>query len=215
MDLPNTTEYITRIKRIPYLDTEFAIENLGGSEALYEKLLKRVIRFLPSNIAAMDNQLYEDCDIGSFGVKAHGMKSTLNQVGCGELAMLAEKLEHAAKRDDKDFCKDHYGLFKDKILSFYEQVNVIAQETGDKIETANIPDGIIGDYYDTLKQTMAAVNDYDSVSAARSLSSLERVRFGVKVDLLVQKAIAELEAFRPRKAAPFIAELLDACGHED
>lgn len=186
---------------------ENAVEALGGSEVLYEKLIKQIIRMLPSRIESMDGFLGEGRDLPAFGICVHGIKGLLSQVGCQGLALTAGRLETAAKTGDWLYCDAHYGAYRDELLRFCEKVIAHLPDV-DKAETEA---GSIQDYYDILCQARDAAEDYDSISAAEIVSRLTGICFGREIDTLVSEVVQALELFQPEKALNDMNELIKKC----
>lgn len=209
MEKTESSKILFLLKDITDLNTEFAVGEIGGSESMYEILLKKVIGLIPSNIEAMDKFLDVDNDIGAFAIRVHGVKGSLRQVGCESLAKLAEELEKAAKANDKQRCVANYGAFKEELLKFYEQVNSILRGAEDTAENSGSAQGNINEYIDALKQVKAAAAGFDTILAVSYLAPLLKLRFGGEIDALLKNAANEFDAYRPRKALAYITKLLD------
>lgn len=206
------TDFISHIKNIPGLDAEYAINALGDSVPLYESLLKKTLRLLPSNIEQMDRHISEGGDLGAFAVKAHGIKSSLNQIGCFSLAKLAESLEKAAKAEDMQYCARCYGHFREDLLSFYNLLNTaIAQATGAP-EPTDATDADKGELIEALLRARKAAADFDAISATEILVPFANLRFGANTDALLAEAIDALDRFKNGQALNYIEELLEKYG---
>lgn len=208
----NSSDFISLVSQIPELDTEHAIETIGGSEALYESTVKYMMRFIPSNVEQMDKCLNTDNALNDFAIKVHGIKSSLRQMGHLHLAKQAEALEKAAKAGENSFCIEHYGSFRDDLLCFYNQVNYLIllnadKETGCADESTN--HGEISNFYDILTQIKAEAEAYDTISAAEKLLPLTKYRFSEDTNRLIAKAMEALDTYKPRQALEYLAELLD------
>lgn len=198
-----TLDYLTAISRIPGLDTEHAIEIMGGSAMLYEKTIQQMVRYIPSNIEQMDNFLADSSTLNDFAIRVHGIKSSLRQIGHPRLAKQAEELEMAAKSEDYTFCLAHYGSFREGCLSFY-----------DLASAAVIPEAVaetesVKNFYEILTQIKADVEDYDVMAAAEKLMPLTRHRFDEDTDRLIAQAMEALETYKAQQALIYITELLD------
>lgn len=203
----DSPDFMSAIKCIPGLDTAYAIKALGDVEPLYEKMLRKVLRLLPSNIEEMDKFLCENNDLDAFAVKVHGVKGSLGQVGCLTLSKRAESLEKAAKAGDRPYCDENYGPFKAELLHFYGQLNDADLQSAEAEDGADA--GVVDGLADMLGQAKEAAENYDAISAADILLPLTKRRLGGGMDELILSAVDELEVFRPQKALKYIAELID------
>lgn len=193
------------------LDTEIAIEAIGGSEELYCMLLKQVIRRIPENIQSMDKKLMEDCDLHSFAIIVHGLKGSLRQIGHHRLASLSDMLETGAKDGDLTFCHERYGELKDDLLYFYEQAESLLQDSQDRTKTG-VDVCNISVYFDELKRAKTAADEYDTLTAMGIISQLVNKHFDEQTDMLLSSAMNELEAFQPLSALMHIEKLINLCG---
>lgn len=199
-------------KRIPELDTEYAIESMGGSEALYDKVLRQLILRIPANIQTMDWNLTADGNLLTFAIMAHGLRSSYRQIGHRKLARLAERLETNAKAGNILFCIEKYGEFKNELLYFYEQALPLLHDGTDKDMNADACESDIFLYRTAFECAKAAAEDYDTLAALEFLSSLSDYRFGGQADEALARALNALEAFRPLAALEHIEKLIGMCG---
>lgn len=209
MEEKNSSKISFLLKDITDLNAEFAITGIGGSEAMYKRVLDMVIGMLPTNIAEMDKFLKEEDNLGDFTIRVHGVKSSLRQVGCYRLGDLADALEKAGKANDRQYCDMNYGAFREEVLRFYEQVNSVLRNMGNKAGSCETPSGDINDYIDVLTRVKEAAMGYDSILAMKRLSPVLKFHFSVDIDELLKKAATEFEAYRPRKGLVHITELLN------
>lgn len=218
MNEPVFSQFISLAKSIPGLDVKYAVEAMGGSEALYEKTLMHTVRHIPSNVEEMDASLHANSDLEAFGIKVHGIKSALRHVGKMELARKAESLENAAKGKDKMYCIGHYVSFKDELLRFYSRVNDVSRQcAGPETDTGaeSVTKGDINSFIDVIKQAQKAADLCDSMSAYEILLPLTKMRFGGACDNLISKAATALDKFEPFEAMEYITELLNECKYHN
>lgn len=208
----DNTDFISHIKNIQGLDAEYAIDTLGGSVPLYESLLKKTFRLLPSNIEQMDQHIGEVGDLGAFAVKAHGVKGSLNQIGCFSLAKLAESLEKAAKAGDAQYCAGHYYTFREELLRFYNLLNAAVTQAAGTPELDDATGADKGKLVEALLRAREATADFDAISAAEILAPFANLRFGADTDVLLANAMETLDRFKNGQALDYIEELLEKCG---
>lgn len=212
MNETSFSDFVSLIRLIPDMDVDYAIEAIGGSEPLYEKVLIRIVRLIQSNIEQMDQFLDKDEALNDFAIKVHGVKSSMRQAGYLKLALRAEALEKSAKDGDRLYCTQHYAPFREDLLHFRDQVdNAISQSTDaeTKSETGNVSSSNLGSFFDVLDKVKAAAAAYDTLSASELLSPLTKMHFGENEDILITKAMDALDVFKPKQALEFIAELME------
>lgn len=199
----------SKLQHIPKLDVEYAIDSMGGSEALYEETLMRMVRQIPSNIGEMDAFLDSNGDLSAFAIKVHGVKGVLRHVGKTALANDAESLELAAKAGNKTYCAEHYESFKKDLLCFRDQISAALEPETGNTEAEPFHSGSISDFIDTLKQAEEAADLCDSMAAYEILLPLTKIHFGGDIDNLISNAATALDQFKPFEAFECITELLN------
>lgn len=203
-------DFIGLISRNPDLDTEQALSNLGGLQDVYEKTVRLVIRLLPQNVDQMDKAL-SDNDLRSFGIKAHSIKGSMNQIGNLELGVCAGGLENASKEGNRQYCLDNYGAFRERLLLFYSQMKNIVlydRDIGKEADNGEIQKDCLGDFTDILIRAQLAIKDYDALLAMDILSPLLQRRFGRPYDNLILSAVDALEVFDLQESLKYISDLL-------
>lgn len=206
------SSFVSSVKCVPDLEVDHAVSDLGGSEDLYEKMFRLVLKLIPQNVGQMDDYLYAQDDLSAFAIKVHGTKGSLNQVGNKKLGKFAGMLEHAAKAGDKEYCLKHYGDFKNQLLLFCNQVEAVTSKDDDPKENENAPAENIRDFLDSFAKAKEAIEDFDSIAALDILSPLADRRFDGKADKLVAAAIESLEMFNLQKALEYIVQLQEEYG---
>lgn len=210
----NAPNFITSLKeRMPELGVEYAIDAMGGSESLYEKTLMHTVRHIPINAGQMDDFLFSKDDLSAFAIKTHGIKSALRHAGEKTLANEAETFEMKAKAGDKTYCTEHYGVFKMKLLRFFDEVNEIAKTFGLETDAGKgfSSDSDISEFADALKQAAEAADLCDSMSAYDLLLPLTKMSFDTETDDLIMNAANALDQFKPYEAVEYITKLLSKC----
>lgn len=211
----NYNKFMAQLKGIQGMDAEYALESIGGSDVLYYKLLSQTIRIVPRNVEQMDGYIGSG-DLHSFGITAHGIKGSLRQVGCWEMARTAEYLELKAKEGgDPDF-NEIYRIFKAKLLNFCGNISSAISNAGTGSDSeSEVLTADISNYKDILLQAKDAVEDFDSILAAELLSPIMNKRFDDSSGNLLLSAMEELESFRLQTSLEYISRLIEKCGHSD
>lgn len=207
----NAGDFISYLKELAELDTEYAIEAIGGSEALYEKMLKKTIRLLPSKVEMLEEYFHADDDMKAFSVAVHGMKGSLRQLGYLQLSMQAEMLEKAAKAGDRAYCVGQIDSFREELLRFYEKTDELIRQAEPDTDSADRQKSDIRAFSQILTRAKEAAEDYDSTTAVEILLPLTKCSFGENIDQLVADAVNMLDMFKPRQALTHIAKLLEEC----
>lgn len=201
----DSMDFLSAVSQIPALDMEYALAIMGGSEVLYEKTIKQMIRSIPSSMDQMDAFLHDGEKLNDFAIKVHGMKSSLRQIGYLRLAKQAEDLEMAAKANDHAFCLAHYDSFREALCLFNEQVRAIMPSEAE-VETAEA--GEIKKYNEVLTQIKADIMDYDVMAASEKLMPFTKRRFDTYTDNLIAQAMESLDSYKAPQALVYITELL-------
>lgn len=78
---------------------------------------RKVWKAYQRELATLEKEIeeYEREDMAEFEVKVHGIKGASKQLGELELSNYAEMLEHAAKRQDREFIHNHVQGFIEEI----------------------------------------------------------------------------------------------------
>lgn len=86
--------------KIPELDIEKALENLGSRRVL-RKTIENYYRIIGKKAKAIKISA-ENMDYEAFTIEVHSLKSTSRQIGASKLGDMAEKLENAGNARDRD-----------------------------------------------------------------------------------------------------------------
>jgi CheY-like chemotaxis protein len=108
---PERSGSVEKIKEIPILDTESALEAIGGHEELLKKLLRVFIENIPEDIDELEKFIASD--FKKAAGKAHKLKGESASIGAKKLNILALELEKAAKAENKGRLKKLLSEFKD------------------------------------------------------------------------------------------------------
>lgn len=180
--------FIRNLRPMSEINIDAALELMGGLEELYESAFMITQRKLPENIGKLDGYL-ENESLYDFAIEVHGLKGALNNIGCSLLGNYAANLEKAAKAEDRDYCRHHYGDFKRRILEFHEKagkiIDAMRQEDRQKGDAALLRE--------RLAAAKSACDEYDSFSAYEVLMELTRYAFSPEVDALMEHALRSAE----------------------
>lgn len=201
------------IEKIPELDAENAIEAVGGSEELYDKILKQIISRIPDNIQTMDKNLAAGGDLRYFTIMVHGLKSSLRQIGHQRLASLSDMLETHARDDDLSFCQEWYTSLRNELLFFCEQAEALMCDGVDKSIETGTEINDIAVYKNELERAKVAAEEYDTLAATEIITQLLGCRFDKQTDAELSLVLSALESFQPLSALVHIEKLIAICGN--
>jgi len=71
--------------------------------------------------------LLEGKDIKGFATSVHAMKSMLSTIGAMKLSEAALELELAAKKDEEDYCLNHYPILLENLRALHKRLSVVFQ----------------------------------------------------------------------------------------
>lgn len=80
-----------------FIDKESALKRVGGSEALYKKLLGK---FIDGNYQAQLEALLDAGNTADASAMAHTIKGVAANLSLTEINVIAQKLEHALKNGE-------------------------------------------------------------------------------------------------------------------
>ncbi len=96
-------DVLSRVAHIGKVDVSHALNSLGGSQKIFERILRIFTKGIPKDIEELQGFL-EIGDLKGFTVKVHGIKGALRNIGIFTIASLAEALEFHGKDGDEAFC---------------------------------------------------------------------------------------------------------------
>lgn len=101
-------------KLMPYMDVEYAIEKIGGSIDVYNKLVRM---FYEQNAAASE-ELYKKAgkDVRGFKIKIHALRTASMNIGATKLAHQATKMEGAINIGNRDYINDNIEDFLESLV---------------------------------------------------------------------------------------------------
>lgn len=160
----------------PYMDIEHAIEKIGGSIDVFNKL----VRLFYEQNAAASEELYKKAgkDVRGFKIKIHSLKTTSMNIGAMDLAHQATKMEGAINIGNREYINDNLESFLeslvDVLLAVEDYIGFVddlsgmsdeeyAQKMANKTEE-NVEEGDIFQDLETIKE-LAHNEDYESVSS--------------------------------------------------
>jgi len=200
----NKTSYlISRLKEIPGLEVDSALNIIGGMEKIYIDTVKITTRMMPERIKNIDKSVTRDPD--AFKLEVHGTKSILANIGAHNLSICAAQLERAAIDLDVSYINENYQPFRIGLIELFEALNEVLQlgftgieKTGDKSLLPKI-------IFDVKKATQ----DFDSLLALEILSPYIGVSYNLETDKLLKELVFSLEASDYESALESIAAMED------
>jgi CheY-like chemotaxis protein len=160
-ELDSIPEELNWIYDVKEINVDEGIKNSGGI-APFIFSLKLFLDTIDGN-AKVISDAYEAGDIRLYTIKVHALKSSLRIIGAMELSKLAESLEEAGNKDNREFIDMYtddllkeYIEFKDKLAGLNQGE---AEDAGDKKE---ISQDELMDAYGALGDVIPQM-DYDAV----------------------------------------------------
>ncbi|MBQ8412036.1 MAG: hypothetical protein IJX12_00215 [Lachnospiraceae bacterium] len=165
----------------PYMDVEYAIEKIGGSIDVFNKL----VRLFYEQNAAVSEELYRksSTDVRGFKTKIHGLKASCANIGAMALAHEATKMEGAINIGNREYVNDNIEEFIEKLvdvlfaieeyIGFIDSISGMSDEeyalrnsnkNDETTETKLLQEGEIFQYLENIK-TFATSEDYAEVSS--------------------------------------------------
>ncbi len=105
----HTTEEITDIKEITFLNTKLGLSFYSGDKEFYLDIIKS---FLEEDRSAQIQEFYDKEDWDNYRILVHAVKSTAKSIGAEDLAEVALKQETAAKTNDLEYIHAHHEEFQ-------------------------------------------------------------------------------------------------------
>ena len=160
-DLESMPEELNWIYDVKEINVDEGIKNSGGiSQFIFS--LKMFLDTIDGN-AKVINDAYEAGDIRLYTIKVHALKSSFRIIGALEMSKLAESLENAGNKDDKEYI-DKYtdDLLKD-YMEFKDKLSRLdSEDREDDSDKQEISKDELEDAYGALREMIPQM-DYDAV----------------------------------------------------
>ncbi|WP_051689332.1 hybrid sensor histidine kinase/response regulator [Butyrivibrio sp. AE2032] len=161
-EMESIPEELGWIRDVEGIDVDEGIKNSGGiSQFIFS--LKLFLETIEGNSKVISDA-YEAGDIRLYTIKVHALKSSCRIIGATKLSKLAESLEDAGNKDNKEFIDMYtdelltgYAEFKSKLAGLDE--GAAEDDDSDKKE---ISEDELQDAYGALKDVVPQM-DYDAV----------------------------------------------------
>jgi len=208
-----TAGVLSRIKEIPGLDVESALDAMNDMEDVYTDTVKLTVRLLPERIEKMDKYIVSD--IKSFAVEVHGLKSVLKNIGSSALGNSAARLERAALENDSEFCNENYPSFKSGLTELESSLSAALKPgTVADNNTTNVSVSVsllTGEYAEKFATVLAeikvAAEEYDRDRGLELIAPFAEIESGEISDKFIKNIIFAFEAFDCEEALNNITEL--------
>ncbi len=133
--------------------------NNNGTLEDYKKILRLFYRSVETRKSELE-KYFEDGDYANYTIKVHALKSTSRLIGAMQLGDMAQELENAGKRNDRDYIAEHQNEFMEKYLALSEILSDLLDE-GEQDTVENRPDAdarLMEEVYGSLRE---AAEDMD------------------------------------------------------
>ena len=158
-ELPDELQWLNETEGI---NVDEGVKNSGGvSNFIFS--LKMFLDTMDENMNVI-REAYDIDNIRLYTIKVHSLKSSARIIGAMKLSGLAEDLEAAGNRMDREFINEKTGELLDEYESYREKLSGIkgSEEAGDGDEKEMIPEDELQDAYEALKDVIPQM-DYDAV----------------------------------------------------
>ena len=190
------------------LDTQNALLGIGGSEESYKRVIEAFLVALPEKTAFM-----LDCvrraKFDRFRIDVHAVKSSLANIGAGELSAEAQKLESAAKELEYAFIVRNHDIFLGKLTELGE----FLKEAVTGAESAIHEQKTIGDtamLRGSLEKIEKLLDRLEHDDAAAEMDKVLTESYGSELDRSLLQIQAAIVAFNYDGAAKGIGKILGA-----
>lgn len=171
MEHPSTVSESEELKEMPPqmlwiyhtagISAEDGIKNSGGIEN-YIFSLKLFWESIDGNATVL-RESYRDENLRLFTIKVHALKSSARIIGALELSAMAEALENAGNKEDRDFINANVGALLEEYSAFSEKLSGLEEEEDDS-DKEPIAEDDLKEAYAALKEVIPQM-DYDSVES--------------------------------------------------
>ncbi len=119
-------DVLMELRKEGILDVDIALKNNGTADA-FLSILRMYYDSIEDKAAEID-RLYEEKDLKNYTIQVHALKSSSRIIGLMGLGEQAQKLENAAKSDDKDYIKLHHEEFVSEYRGMKDKLKYILPE---------------------------------------------------------------------------------------
>ena len=155
-EIPESLKWIYETEGISVSD---GIKNSGGvSNFIFS--LNLFLDTIEGNAKVLRDS-YESGNIRLYTIKVHSLKSSAKIIGALELSQLAEDLEKAGNKEDKEYIRENAGKLLSDYEAFADKLSRLHDETGNE-DKENILDKELEKAYRALCDVIPQM-DYDAV----------------------------------------------------
>lgn len=110
---------------IPGVNTEKALNKLGGKTELYNKMLKLFCKDTDERLPK--TTLPNPDNMPEFVRHVHSFKSSLASIGAFEISSLAAQLEAAGKNEDLEFIEENLAIFTKQMMELADNIKIVLE----------------------------------------------------------------------------------------
>ncbi len=178
------TKILDELRKIKGLNIDLGIERIGGQIEEYLEMLQIFKKSIGKTIVKL-NQYLNKKNMESFAIYAHGIKSSLSNIGAQEDSELAKNLEMAAKENNIEFCSSNCGDFINILKYFEIELSRVFSEESKIVSD----DNSISLLLSGMERIVSIVNDDNQDLALVTLNVIKSNIYGEYID----NKIRELE----------------------
>ncbi len=183
------------------IDTEEGTAYTGGKER-YISALQRYYRGYGKNRNALEGFLREG-NIQDFMIKVHAMKSNSKMIGALEMASAFEKLEMAAKENDRAYIDEN----AENALLQYDALISLIRPIGEMNEVRIAGEISAAEASDISERLKNALDEFDDELSKELVSKLMGYPFRPALKEKLEKAAGYITEFLYDEALPLIEEV--------
>nr|MCR5451331.1 response regulator [Lachnospiraceae bacterium] len=201
------SEFLRKVRAIPYVDADEGMINCGDEEGYEEALKIYYESLMPKKKAISD--CYESGDIKNYSIHVHALKSTSRLCGIEELGALAETLELAGDAGDMDTINEGTPKAFDYMDIIYSDLSGVFEKEDDFDEGMEwIDDSALSDGYQAIREFAEAM-DFDGTKFI--IDQLQEYAMGEKDS----KKISDIKDCMNRLDWDSIIDILDGKGEDN
>ncbi|MDR3280790.1 MAG: response regulator [Synergistaceae bacterium] len=188
------------------LDTETALENIGGSEEAYILVVKAFMTSIPEKLSRM-TAFIENNDWSGFRIDIHSCKSSLANIGAMKISDEARALEMAAISQNYVFVKNNIRDFAAHLEDLFAFIGDIVSESVFEEDRGKVR-GSVDVLRNILEDVRVMIDNLEHDFAMESMDRITAESYGLDLDRQLFQVRAAIDSFNYDRAAGMIKSIL-------